>query len=81
MVRRVDAWETHYSYHSIPALIEIFNANGLILQDVEYWSFTEGYLWRYPLVNAAGRLYDRIMSACQIRQLMGHVCVTFRKPS
>ena len=80
MARRIEAWETFYSYNNIPELIEIFKVNGFILHDAKYWSFTEGYLTRYPLVSTISRLYDRFVSTSQIKQLMGNVCITFKKP-
>jgi SAM-dependent methyltransferase len=80
MVRRTDAWETVYSNNNIPELIEIFNVNGLIVQDAKYWSYTEGYIRRYPLVSAFSRLFDRFVSPSHIKQLMGNVWITFKKP-
>jgi len=80
MVRRKEAWETVYSHNCIPELIEIFEVNGLIRHDAKYWSYTEGYLRRYPLVSTFSRLYDRFVSASQLKQLMGNVCITFKKP-
>jgi SAM-dependent methyltransferase len=81
MIRGSEAWEIHYSYKDIPHLIEIFTTHGFILHDVKYCSFTEGYLWRFPVLNVVSKLYDWIVGKSRIKQLMGNVCVTFRKPA
>lgn len=78
-VRRTRSWETHYSYGTIQELIRRFEANGLMAIDIRCSSFVEGYLWRYPLIRTAARLYDRLVSSLEIRRLMGHVCITFEK--
>lgn len=78
-VRRAEAWETHYSWKTIEELVKIFETNGFIKQYIKYWSFTEGYLWRYPLVSTFSRQYDRIISKTKIKRLMGNVCIVFKK--
>jgi len=79
LIRREEAWETCYSYRDISELVKIFELNSLILQDIRYWSYVEGYLGKYSVLNGISKLYDHIVSASGIRHLMGHVCITFRK--
>jgi len=43
-------------------LARIFEGAGFITEDIAYWTFTEGYLGRYPVVNILSRLYDRAVS-------------------
>ena len=80
-VSKAEAWETHYSWNSLHELVEIFKTNGLDVQSIKYWSFTEGYLWRYPVVNSLSRLYDRIITGSGVKRLMGNVCAVFKKTS
>ena len=77
-VRQEEAWETHYLY-TIEDLINIFENNGMAKQSLKYWSFTEGYLWRYPLLSTFSRLYDRSITRMSIKRMMGDVCIVFKK--
>lgn len=79
LIRREEAWETCYSYRSIQELVKTFELNGFTAEDVTHWAYVEGYLWRYPVVNKLGRLYDGILQASGIKALMGQVCITFKK--
>ena len=80
-VRKMEAWETHYAWDSIGELIDVFKGRGLHVIELKYWSFTEGYLWRYPILNFISRIYDRTVTKSQITRLMGNVCVVFKKTS
>ncbi len=79
VARRTDAWETSYSYRGIPELIEVFEGSGFITQEVRYWPGLEGYLRQYPAIGILGQIYDRIVSASKIRNLMGQVCIVLKK--
>lgn len=79
LVSRRQAWETKYSYNGISALIEIFLDAGFGIEEEKHWPFVEGYLWQYPVVNIFGRLYDRLVSAINMKHLMGQVCIVLRK--
>lgn len=79
LVRRGHGWETHYAYNGIPPLLETFAGAGFEVEDVKYWAFIEGYLWRYPLAGSLGRLYDKIISSCRIKRFMGNVCIVLKK--
>jgi len=73
-------FHTCYAWNTVDNLAGIFSARGLTVDEVRFWAFTQGYLWRYPVVNLLGRLYDRIVSASGIKRLMGNVCMTLTKP-
>jgi SAM-dependent methyltransferase len=79
LIRRGEAWETHYSYNNIEKLVENFEANGFDKQGICYWSFTEGYLWKYPIIREFSRLYDRIVTKINHKLLLSDVCVVFKK--
>jgi SAM-dependent methyltransferase len=80
LIRRDHGWETHYAYAGIPALIDLFIAAGFHLEDRRYWPYLEGYLWKYPLAGALGKLYDKMITGWKIQRFMGNVCLVFRKP-
>jgi SAM-dependent methyltransferase len=71
---------TSYSWQTIGDLTRVFEEAGFAVEDTSYWSFTEGYLWRYPLLNLLSRLYDRVISRLGFRHMMGNVCITLKKP-
>jgi SAM-dependent methyltransferase len=76
-VRGDEAWPTHYAYRSISGLVSTFENAGFCTVDVAQYSFVEGYLERFRLLRAAGRLYDRLVMAIRLRPCMGNVCVAF----
>ena len=73
-------FETTYSWQTIGDLSRVFEGAGFIVEDTAYWAFTEGYLWRYPVVNLLSRLYDRMISRFGFSHMMGNVCITLKKP-
>jgi SAM-dependent methyltransferase len=73
-------FETSYAWQTIGDLTRVFEAAGFAVEDTAYWAFTEGYLWRYPVINLLGRLYDRMISKSGFRHMMGNVCITLKKP-
>ncbi len=73
-------FETSYSWQTIGDLTRVFSEAGFVVEDTAYWAFTEGYLWRYPVINVLSRLYDRAVSKSGFRHMMGNVCITLRKP-
>jgi SAM-dependent methyltransferase len=79
MVRQATAWETYYSYRNIEEFVDIFEDAGFIVQDINYWSFIEGYLFRYPFVNIISKFYDYMVTKMNIKRLMCQVCITFKK--
>lgn len=81
LISKSQVWETKYAYNGIPALVEIFLDAGFGIEEEMYWPFVEVYLWKYPVVNIFGKLYDRLVSATNARHLMGQVCIAFKKLS
>ncbi len=73
-------FETSYSWQTIGDLARIFEGAGFIAEDTAYWTFTEGYLGRFPVVNILSRLYDRAVSRLGFKHMMGNVCITWKKP-
>jgi SAM-dependent methyltransferase len=73
-------FETSYSWQTIGDLTRVFEGAGFVVEETAYWAFTEGYLWRYPVVNAISRLYDRAVSKSGFKHMMGNVCITLKKP-
>jgi SAM-dependent methyltransferase len=73
-------FHTCYSWSTTTELIGLFEARGFALMETRYWAFTEGYLWRYPVVRPLSRLYDRLVSRTGAKGLMGNVCLTLKKP-
>jgi SAM-dependent methyltransferase len=73
-------YETSYAWRTIGDLTRVLEEAGFIVEDTAYWSFTEGYLWRYPVINLLSRLYDRMISNSGFRHMMGNVCITLKKP-
>ena len=73
-------FETSYSWQTIGDLTRVFEQAGFIVEDTAYWAFTEGYLWRYPLINLLSRLYDKAITKFGFRHMMGNVCITLKKP-
>jgi len=73
-------FETTYSWQTIGDLTKVFEEAGFIVEDTAYWAFTEGYLWRYPVINLLSRLYDKTVSKFGFKHMMGNVCITLRKP-
>ncbi len=80
LMTRGQGFETSYSWQTVGDLTRVFESAGFILEDASYRAFTEGYLWRYPVIGALSRLYDRMISRSGFRHMMGNVCITFRKP-
>jgi len=73
-------FHTCYAWNTIEDLTRIFRAHGFSIDEVRFWAFTEGYLWRYPVLNRLGRLYDRVVSGAGIKRLMGNVCISMVSP-
>lgn len=81
IVRRGEAWETHYAFSSINDLVAIFEASGFNTLDVKYYPHIELYLERVsPILGILGRIYDKTISSLKINRLMGSTCVVFEKP-
>ncbi len=80
MVRRGDAWETHYAFNNIKSLRTVFQGVGFETVEILSWSFLEGYLGKSIILNQLARLYDRFLNASQFKMIMNNLCITFRKP-
>jgi SAM-dependent methyltransferase len=74
-------WETEYVYSSISELLDVFLDSGFRVEEEKRWPFVEGYLWKYPIIGRLGKLYDKTISTCKYRRLMGDVCLALQKPS
>jgi len=75
------SFETHYDYGQVPGLVNLLGQAGLVVVQVDYDSFLEGYLARWPGLGWLGRAYDRIVTALSARGLMGNVCLVMEKPT
>jgi len=73
------AYETVYAYKNIADLIKIFEAHGFHCLRIMRISFTEGYLYRFPVINVLSRIYDKVVTKLKINFLMGNVCLVFQK--
>jgi len=73
-------FETSYSWQTIGDLTRVFEGAGFMVEDTAYWAFTEGYLWRYPLLSLLSRLYDKAITKSGFRHMMGNACITLKKP-
>jgi SAM-dependent methyltransferase len=73
-------FRTCYAWKTIGEFTGIFEQHGFSVDEVRFWAFTQGYLWRYPVVSLLSRLYDRVVSGTRIRSLMGNACVSLVKP-
>jgi SAM-dependent methyltransferase len=78
-IRRSETWETHYAYKNIKELTGIFKSAGLHVVEIKYYSFVEGYLAEFPLLNVFGKFYDKVISVLKIKRFMGNVCIVFEK--
>ena len=72
------AWDTHYSYGSVRALVASFDRNGLTPVETAYSSCLEDYLRRFRMLGLAARCYDLVVNALRLRPLQGHVCLAVR---
>jgi len=75
------SFETRYDYGRVPGLVNLLGQAGLVVVQVRYDSFIEGYLGRWPGLGWLGRAYDRIVTALNARSLMGNVCLVMEKPA
>jgi SAM-dependent methyltransferase len=80
VMTRGRGFHTCYAWGTIGDLAARFERSGLVVDEVKYWAFTEGYLGRYAVAGHLSRVYDRIVSGIGLKRLMGNVCITFRKP-
>ena len=81
LVRGGWGWETEYAYESVSQLRDAFIDVGFVLEDEKYWSFVDGYLWRYPILGRLGKSWDKAITRSGSKRLMGDVCLVLRKPS
>jgi SAM-dependent methyltransferase len=81
LLRQGHGWETIYPYNDIDHLANSFVQVGLWLTDLKYWPFTYGYLYKYPILDSLGKMYDNFVSKCNIIQFMGQVCIVLEKGS
>jgi SAM-dependent methyltransferase len=81
LVRGGRGWETQYAYSGIPELLKIFVDNGFTVVEERRWPHVTGYLSRFPVLGALGRLYDKTVETCACTRLMGDVCISLRRPT
>lgn len=79
LVRGGRAWAAHYSFGSLDNLAHIFKQAGFEIVSVDTWSFTFGYLGRFPLIGAFALLYDKLINNLRLKALQGNACLVFRK--
>jgi len=74
-----EAYETYYNYKNIKKLINIFENNGFKNIKAKYYSFTYGYLYRFPVIRCIGRAYDYLINKLHLKSWQGNVCLIFKK--
>lgn len=79
LVRRGRAWETAYSYRSVADLVRIFAEAGLTPRTCAFFPVVGRYLAGYPVLGTVGALWDRMVCASGIKELMGEVCVVLTR--
>ena len=79
MVRGRESWHTTYLYGSVPELAQVFERAGFETLEIGYYPCIESYLERFPVLAFMGRMYDRLVTTCDLRWAMGDVCAVFQK--
>ena len=75
-----NAFETHYSFRSIGALVEVARRSGLETTEIVYGPDVGVYLGRFiPRLAPLGRLYDQLALGLRIRSLLGHCLLSLRR--
>lgn len=74
-----EAHETQYTYTDSTHLIQVFENAGLRCIDVQRFSFTEGYLYKFLVLSWISRAYDRVINRLGFSRWMGNVCLVFQK--
>ncbi|MFC1632572.1 methyltransferase domain-containing protein [Patescibacteria group bacterium] len=74
------AHETHYAYKNIKEFVTVFEKYFTTVE-VKLWSFTYGYLHRFPVIKYISKAYDATVNFLRIKPLMGNVCLIFKKTS
>ncbi len=78
MIRRDEAWETHFAYGSVDDLVATFESAGFTRVDVTFHSGIESYLPQ-PILKQLARGYDRTVPALGIKSLANIACVVVEK--
>ena len=78
-IRGKPGHEIAYSYKNIKQLRQIFEAQGFKIKKINQYSFTYGYLYRFPIVNVLSRFYDKLVNLLHLTPLMGDACLIFIK--
>lgn len=73
------AYETVYAYPTITSLVKIAQQAGFSLEKADYYSFTYGYLHRFPVLKTMSTWYDNVINKSRQQRLQGNVCLVFRK--
>lgn len=74
-----EAYHTYYAFSSIQQLIEVFEEAGFCQQEVVYYPLVSAYLYRFPVINLLGKIYDGFVLASGCRRLMGNVGIVLAK--
>jgi len=74
-----DAYPVKYAYKNINNFILLMALAGLELKEEKYFPATYSYLHRYPVINLLSRGYDKIIETGNLKSLMGHAVLHFRK--
>ena len=61
-------------------LRNLFQKAGFETIEIMYWSFMEGYLNRFAILNILARLYDKSLNVFRFKRLMNNVCIVLKKP-
>jgi SAM-dependent methyltransferase len=81
LIRGGHAWETKYAYNGISELLDVFLKSGFQIEEERRWPVVYVYLHKYPIIGLFAKLYDKTISTCKCRRLMGNVCLALRKPT
>jgi len=74
-----EAYHTYYAFSTIQQLIEVFEEAGFCQQEVVYYPLVSAYLYRFPVINLLGKIYDSFVLASGCRRLMGNVGIVLVK--
>lgn len=73
-------FETHYSYGSVGALVELARRSGLETTEVVYSPDVASYLGNFvPWLAPVGRAYDHVVLRLRIQSLLGQCVVSMHK--
>ena len=75
-----NGFETHYSYHSIGALVQLARRSGLETTEIVYSPDVASYVTNViPQLHSLGRGYDYVALRLRIKSLLGQCVLSMRR--